>query len=70
MLMPNTQTTGKLTIAQSDDAVVRCTGKLACECGTPVKASDVDIDIDHDDERVRMRLVCSGCHHDLLEVAG
>jgi hypothetical protein len=69
MLISNTQTTGKLTISHSDDLVVRCMGRLLCDCGTPVKASDVVIEYNGDDEIMRVHLHCSGCYADLLEVA-
>jgi hypothetical protein len=83
MLIPNTKPIGKFTISKTDSGfVIRCTGKLTCECGTPVQASDIalltapvseycDLDNDGDDfdTIVGISLVCPGCHQDLVEVA-
>jgi hypothetical protein len=69
MLMSNTKETGKPTIARCDDVVIRCSGRLSCNCGEPLKASDFDIvEIDHDEEMVRVRAVCGVCGQDLFEV--
>jgi hypothetical protein len=64
----------KLTIAHTPaNFVVRCTGKLLCSCGEPVIANDVDVEEIPDACGGKLinalRLVCSGCHADLLEVS-
>jgi hypothetical protein len=82
MLLSNTKGAGKFTISKTDGGfVIRCTGKLMCECGTPVQASDIalltnpiseycDLDDDEDVDTIAgVRLVCPGCHQDLVEVA-
>jgi hypothetical protein len=82
VLMTTAKTTGKLTIAKSGSGmVIRVTGKLLCDCGTPVQALDVRLEeakasyhynLDPDDEDLVLvdgpRIICSGCHQDLLEI--
>lgn len=52
--------------------VIRCKGKLSCICGEPVISTDVELEEISDafDDKVinGLRLVCSACHVDLLEV--
>jgi hypothetical protein len=80
MLISNVNPSGKLTITHSDAGLtVRCMGHLMCDCGTPVQASDVTLitgpvsdccNLEDDDEDfdivTGIRLVCSGCHKDLM----
>jgi hypothetical protein len=56
----------KLTIAKTDAGTIRCTGRLFCACGEPVQA--IDFLLDKDDDDISLRLICSGCHVDLLEI--
>ena len=63
----------QLTIAHTPaNFGVRCTGKLLCVCGELVIANDVDLEELPEafgDKMINgLRLICSACHADLLEV--
>jgi hypothetical protein len=66
----------QLTIAHTPAGfVVRCMGRLQCSCGEVVIANDLDVDeipdgLKHDDKLINgLKLICSACHADLLEVS-
>ena len=65
--LTNTESTNKLTIANTPTATIRCMGRLSCDCGRRIRAIDYQIEED-DGEIHSVRLVCPGCHTDLFEV--
>lgn len=58
---------GKLTIANTATARVRDNGRLRCDCGTRLQARDYEVETDRYGIAT-VRLVCPGCHRDLVEV--
>lgn len=66
-LVRDTGGAGKLTIAATAESIVRDSGRLRCECGRPLRASDYQIEEDHSGI-IGVRAVCAGCHTDLLEI--
>jgi hypothetical protein len=67
MLSKSPTATPNTTFAFSDGAMVRLAADFKCpHCGHGLHATDVDIDIDIDN--VDVRLICGGCHKDILTI--
>ena len=63
MLSKSPTATPNTTFAFSGDAMVRLAADFKCpHCGHGLHATDVDID------NVDVRLVCGGCHKDILTI--
>jgi hypothetical protein len=66
--------TPKATPTNTDNAVIRCSGTLSCDCGLRIKALNFALDKVYDGETGEplglkcVKLICPHCRCDLLEV--
>jgi hypothetical protein len=68
--MTHDDTEPKVTFAIADDAEIRCSSRLRCDCGARLKALDVWVKEFDDRNGIKhVKAICPRCHGDWFEVA-
>jgi hypothetical protein len=60
--MSNPAKPAKQSVAETAYGTVRMSGRASCDCGRRFQAPDVEVGPDF------IRIVCPGCHHDILDI--